>query len=321
MFTAETKKAVSGWRIYCILPSIGTPSARMRIHTRFRRQYTACVLANSGASFNQTPTWRLQFSGAPLMIYIEMAMPIENKFEYEKKIAIQDLARMCLAALPFGELTACHANVHRCATRPLSPMWPRYALTTNHTRHHNSYERIVRDMATQAAVPCDAVLLLPHRSMCQACRLMDLVRANYSMITHEVEPTEVSMGWDTEALAAPSMDSNLGPTFSAIANQDCAPRRFSQTPGLLYIHKSSLLGWHRILGNPVCRPAPQLGAPCSGVYHIAALCLVDAAWVEARCTSTKHRFLLLAAATAQIHHDARHGLQVAACCSCSLDIK
>lgn len=93
-------------------------------------------------------------------------------------------------------------------------------------------------------------------SLAQPCRLLELLKANYTISANDVEPTEASLGWDTEALPAPSMDSAMAPTVSAVGQQDFAPRHFDRAgkksnSDMLYIHRSSLLGWHRVLGHPV----------------------------------------------------------------------
>lgn len=85
---------------------------------------------------------------------------------------------------------------------------------------------------------------------------MELLKSNYAVAAADVEPTEASLQLDTDALPAPSIDSQAAPTASAAVQPDLAPRRFAQgAEGLLYVHKGSLLGWHRVLGHPVrCRP-------------------------------------------------------------------
>lgn len=94
--------------------------------------------------------------------------------------------------------------------------------------------------------------------MTLACRLMDVVKNNFSVATGDADPTEASMGWETEALPAPSVDSNLAPTVSAVTYQETAPRRFAHAPDVLYLHKWTLVAWHRILGNPVSSALQRL---------------------------------------------------------------
>ena len=104
---------------------------------------------------------------------------------------------------------------------------------------------------------------------------MELLKSNYAAPVADAEPTEASLQLDTDALPAPSLDSQAAPTISALAQQDLAPRRFAHgVDGMLYVHKSSLLGWHRVLGHPVraClrTRTPVLRSCCWS--HSAVLC-------------------------------------------------
>jgi hypothetical protein len=86
-------------------------------------------------------------------------------------------------------------------------------------------------------------------------RLMELLRNNYSAATPEVDATEGSAQWDTEAFPTQSIESTTAVSNSALVRQEegpsTAPRRFEDMGGTLYIHQSSLVGLHRILGHYV----------------------------------------------------------------------
>jgi hypothetical protein len=94
------------------------------------------------------------------------------------------------------------------------------------------------------------------------CRLMELLKSNYSAAPPEIDATEASAQWDTETYPAQSIESATIVSNSAAVRQDdavsTAPRRFDDMESTLYIHQSSLLGLHRLLGHYV-RP-PSLGS-------------------------------------------------------------
>lgn len=110
-----------------------------------------------------------------------------------------------------------------------------------------------------------------HHARRRVCRLLELLKNNHSAAPPEIDATEASANWDTEPLPAHSLESNTATSGGALRSEDTsnAPRRFEDMGATLYIHESSLLGLHRILGHHV-RPVvvPSAGAPpgaCAGV--------------------------------------------------------
>ena len=89
--------------------------------------------------------------------------------------------------------------------------------------------------------------IIKHHS----CRLMNVVKSNFTLASGEADAAETSMNWDMDALPAPSVDSHLAATPSGVPQQDTAPRRFPHATDVLYLHRWTLVSWHRILGNPV----------------------------------------------------------------------
>ena len=118
---------------------------------------------------------------------------------------------------------------------------------------------------------------------------MELAKSNHGVSPGEAEShTEASLNWDTDALPAPSLDSNVG-AVSAAGQQDCAPRRLPPTPdGVLYIHTSSLLSWHQVLGQNVRLHSPGCRHCCfSDSQRISAA--TDVTHYLKRMSSLLHR--------------------------------
>lgn len=82
---------------------------------------------------------------------------------------------------------------------------------------------------------------------------MELLRNNHSAAPPEIDATEASANWDTEPLPAHSLESVTAMSGAALRSEDAcyAPRRFDDMGAVLYIHQSSLLALHRILGHHV----------------------------------------------------------------------